>query len=121
MAAVDTSMTAGTDRNAALRKEMDNRELIKKRQQAMTGKNINIGGDPKDPEYSSSLDTAATAAGSTGNPYGIAAMIALKAISASKKADYQDNVQRRTAQLEHRNQMSSALDGLISTTRNLRL
>lgn len=64
---------------------------------------------------------AGAGAGAAGGGGGTAALIALQLYGAAKKAQFADKKAKYEAQLDHRNRMSGALDGLINTTRNLRL
>lgn len=63
----------------------------------------------------------AASKGAMGGAGGIAAMMALQAYSNAKASQQKERDDKYKAQLDHRNSMSSALDGLIATTRGLRL
>lgn len=69
----------------------------------------------------SSGAAAGASKGAMGGAGGMAAMMALQAYSNVKAAQQKEKEDKYKAQLDHRNSMSSALDGLISTTRGLRL
>jgi len=119
MGMLDEGSNRGAN-NASLYDEMAMRRFHAGQQSEITAKPLIIGmpEDPKDPGFSSSLDgidNLASAGAATGNPYAIAAKMAISTIQQGKKEDYIDNVQRREAQLDHRNQMSSAMDGMIRT------